>query len=135
MTVPQDDSAMQVILQRAQDIQVNFFRHITFRSFQLTQLCHSLHNNTIYFILVILLPPTEISVRSGARSRFPALVSLLQCPLYVAEPLTQEDMRVHNLTLGISGDQQVYNAALALHLCRLWFRKREGREGMIHSSG
>ncbi|XP_025113220.1 folylpolyglutamate synthase, mitochondrial-like [Pomacea canaliculata] len=71
VTVPQEESAMQVILQRAQDI---------------------------------------------------------QCPLYVAEPLTQEDLRIHNLTLGISGDQQVYNAALALHLCRLWFRKREGRE-------
>ncbi|PVD21826.1 hypothetical protein C0Q70_17628 [Pomacea canaliculata] len=46
------------------------------------------------------------------------------CPLYVAEPLTAEDLMAYKLLLGIAGDRQVYNAALAVHLCQVWLNSR-----------
>ncbi|XP_025113219.1 folylpolyglutamate synthase, mitochondrial-like [Pomacea canaliculata] len=55
------------------------------------------------------------------------------CPLYVAEPLTAEDLMAYKLTLGIAGDRQVYNAGLAVHLCQVWLNSRNpGLGGQIY---
>ncbi|KAK7488094.1 hypothetical protein BaRGS_00020685 [Batillaria attramentaria] len=43
-------------------------------------------------------------------------------PLYVAPPLTQEELCAQSQGLGIAGDRQRYNAALAVQLCRVWLQ-------------
>lgn len=44
------------------------------------------------------------------------------CPLYVAPPLTKGELSVLDQGLGIAGDKQRYNAALAVQLCRVWLQ-------------
>lgn len=49
----------------------------------------------------------------------------LQCPLYIAAPLRLEELPSSEcFQLGIRGHKQVYNAALALQLCRVWLSAR-----------
>lgn len=45
----------------------------------------------------------------------------LQVPLEVTEPL--DCKQIKGLKLGLSGDHQFYNAALAVSLCRCWLQK------------
>ncbi|KAK7487409.1 hypothetical protein BaRGS_00021371 [Batillaria attramentaria] len=45
------------------------------------------------------------------------------CPLYVAQPLASTGLP-GGLPLGIAGDRQRYNAALAVQLCQVWLQTR-----------
>uniref|UniRef100_A0A2C9JH03 tetrahydrofolate synthase n=2 Tax=Biomphalaria glabrata TaxID=6526 RepID=A0A2C9JH03_BIOGL len=44
----------------------------------------------------------------------------IQNPLYIAEPVSQELLDSHHVTLGISGHKQAENASLAIQLYRFW---------------
>ena len=46
---------------------------------------------------------------------------MFQSPLTVAPPLRVVEEGVE---LGIAGDRQAINAALALQLCRIWLRRK-----------
>ncbi|KAH9500752.1 hypothetical protein Btru_076392 [Bulinus truncatus] len=43
-----------------------------------------------------------------------------ECPLYLVSPISKEIMEVYNFTLGIAGDKQRENAAIAVQLFHMW---------------
>lgn len=49
----------------------------------------------------------------------------LQCPLYLCPPLEALEEGVPPLTLGLEGDHQRSNAALALQLARCWLQQKD----------
>nr|KAG5699989.1 hypothetical protein BaRGS_001808 [Batillaria attramentaria] len=48
-----------------------------------------------------------------------------ECPLFVAPPLNESQLG-EGLCLGIAGGKQLYNAALAVQLARIWLQDKNG---------
>lgn len=66
-------------------------------------------------------------IRKGLLSREAAAAPLtpLQCPLYLCPPLEALEEGGPPLTLGLEGEHQRSNAALALQLARCWLQRKD----------